>query len=97
MKAILLCTCFVLISFIGRSQQQNPFVTGFEKSIQSNVLNEERKVWIHLPKSGSGKKTMDERYPVIYLLDGNENFNDVVSQTEFMASAGVMPPTSRHD
>lgn len=77
-----------------KAQENNLFTTGFEKSVPSKILDEQRKVWIHIPNSNGGdENNSKERYPVIYLLDGNENFNSVVSITEFMSSAGLCPPT----
>lgn len=38
------------------------------------------------------RKYRNEPYPVIYLLDGDENFNDIVSITEFMSKTGLCPP-----
>ena len=42
-------------------------------------MGQERKVWIHIPNSNGGNKIKDKgHYPVIYLLDGSENFNTVI-------------------
>ena len=85
-------TCF-LCFFCAKAQENSPFTVGFEKSTTSKILNEQRKVWIHTPNSNSGKeKTGKNLYPVIYLLDGDANFNHIVSTTEFMSSAGLCPP-----
>jgi hypothetical protein len=83
---------FLLISSYSAIAQENkPFTIGFEKSFVSKILNQERKVWIHIPNSNGGN-TGNEPYPVIYLLDGDENFNDIVSITEFMSKTGLCPP-----
>lgn len=44
---------------------------GFKDSIQSNVLNENRKFIIKLPR---GYNDSDKSYPVLYRLDGNLDF-----------------------
>lgn len=62
-----------------------------KKTSASKILNQERKVWIHIPNSKGGN-TAKGHYPVIYLLDGDENFNDIVSITEFMSKTGLCPP-----
>src|ERR1700712_1069969 len=85
------CMCFVAILFFSfgvKAQQNNPFISGFETTIFSQTLGVRRTVWIHLPKSNG----VNERCPVIYLLDGDANFNDIVSITEFMSNAGLCPP-----
>jgi len=89
-------TCFysfiLLLSFLcAKAQENKPFTVGFEKSFASKILNEERKVWIHIPNSYGGN-TAKGHYPVIYLLDGDENFNDIVTITEFMSKTGLCPP-----
>lgn len=88
MKAFFYLFAFLLFSAGVKAQQSNPFNTGFEKTISSKILGEQRKVWVHIPNSATGK----EHYPVIYVLDGDGNFNDIVSITEFMSNAGLCPP-----
>jgi len=83
----------LLFSFCVQAQESNPFTIGFEKSSPSKILGEQRKVWIHIPNSKEGNdNTGKGRYPVIYLLDGDANFNTIVSITEFMSNAGLCPP-----
>ena len=83
----------LLFSFCVKAQENCPFTTGFEKISASKILGEQRKVWIHIPYSHAGNdKTGKGHYPVIYLLDGEANFNNVVSITEFMSNAGLCPP-----
>ena len=82
--------CFPFCVF---AQQRNPFISGFEKTMPSKTLGAERTVWIHLPNVFTGNQDRaKEHYPVIYLLDGDANFNDLVSMTEFMSNAGLCPP-----
>lgn len=93
MRILLYFFSILLFSFHARAQENNNFTTGFEKSEPSKILGEQRKVWIHIPNSnGENKGLGKERYPVIYLLDGDANFNHVVSITEFMSEAGLCPP-----
>ena len=93
MKIFFCSFTILLFPFCAKAQENNPFTTGFEKSFTSIILSEHRKVWIHIPNStGGNDNTGKGRYPVIYLLDGDANFNDVVSITEFMSNAGLCPP-----
>lgn len=39
--------------------------------ITSKILNEQRSLWIYTP---AGYQTAQERYPVLYLLDPDQNF-----------------------
>ncbi len=93
MKTFLYSFALLLFSFCAQAQENNPFTTGFEKSSPSKILGEQRKVWIHIPNSNDGNVNIGKGcYPVIYLLDGDANFNTVVSITEFMSNAGLCPP-----
>jgi len=93
MKTFFYSFTLLLFSFCAKAQENNSFTVGFEKSFPSKILGEERKVWIHIPKSNGGNENTGKgRYPVVYLLDGDANFNDIVSITEFMSNAGLCPP-----
>lgn len=93
MKTFFYSFALMLLSFCMKAQENSPFTTGFEETIPSKILGQERKVWIHIPKSNGGDKIKDRgHYPVIYLLDGSENFNTVVSITEHMAESNLCPP-----
>ncbi|SDG22071.1 hypothetical protein SAMN04488121_103862 [Chitinophaga filiformis] len=93
MKSFVCSITFLLISFYVNAQETNAFTTGFEETVHSKILGQERKVWIHIPNSNGGNKIKDRgNYPVIYLLDGSENFNTVVSITEHMTESGLCPP-----
>ncbi|KUJ62005.1 hypothetical protein AR687_10645 [Flavobacteriaceae bacterium CRH] len=93
MKTLFYSFAFLLLSFCVKAQENSPFITGFEETISSKILGQERKVWIHIPKSNGGNKIKDRgRYPVIYVLDGSENFNTVVSITEHMSESSLCPP-----
>lgn len=53
---------------IGYSQDVN-FKVGVKDSIQSKILNENRKLIVSLP---GDYRTADKSYPILYLLDGSE-------------------------
>jgi predicted alpha/beta superfamily hydrolase len=90
---LVLCFFLLLISLSSHAQENSPFVTGFEEKIRSKILAQERKIWIHIPNSNGGNKIKNKgKYPVIYVLDGDDNFNSVVSITEHMEGSGLCPP-----
>ena len=92
MKTCIYCISILFFSFCARAQQSSPFISGFEKTMPSVISGAQRTVWIHIPNSDAGNKNAAAHYPVIYLLDGDANFNSVVSITEFMSNAGLCPP-----
>ncbi len=65
---------FLLLPLILRSQED--ICIGKELALYSTVLQEERSYWIHLPEHYN----MDtkQRYPVVYLLDGDSFFHSLV-------------------
>lgn len=93
MKTFFYSVAFFILTYCMQAQENSPFTTGFEETISSKILGQERKVSIHIPNSNGGNKIKDRgNYPVIYLLDGSENFNTVVSITEHMAESNLCPP-----
>lgn len=93
MKSFSCSVLFLLFSLCIHAQETSPFNTGSEQTLSSKIMGQERKVWIHIPNSNGGNKIKDKgRYPVIYLLDGSENFNTVVSITEHMSESSLCPP-----
>jgi len=93
MKIFFYSFTLFFFSICTKAQESNSFTVGFEKQIPSKILGDERKVWIHIPKiNGGNENTGKGPFQVIYLLDGDANFNDIVSITEFMSNAGLCPP-----
>ncbi|XOV93328.1 MAG: alpha/beta hydrolase-fold protein [Bacteroidota bacterium] len=77
----------ILISTFGIAQSQNQITIGLVDSIYSDVLKEQRKVFIYLPEKIDSSKT--SKYPVIYLLDGSVYFTSISSIVQQMSSFGA--------
>ena len=56
--------------FIGNGQNTDQFVIGIADSIYSEVLDENRRVLVHLPYNINDTIASRKKYPVLYLLDG---------------------------
>jgi predicted alpha/beta superfamily hydrolase len=56
----------------------NQIVIGKIDSVYSGILKEKRKLWIYTPDMTSGNQDPSQRYPVLYLLDGDAHFVSVV-------------------
>ncbi|KAB1159982.1 alpha/beta hydrolase [Tenacibaculum aiptasiae] len=85
--AFLLCCCIYTVT------GQN-ITIGKISSIHSKILNEERELWIHLPK-GYGyhnSASEKERYPVVYLLDGNSHFYSLVGILQHLSIINTICP-----
>jgi predicted alpha/beta superfamily hydrolase/TolA-binding protein len=93
MKLFYCSILYLLFSFHVHAQENNRFTIGYSEKISSKILGEDREILIHIPNSNGGSKIKDRgHYPVIYLLDGEENFNSVVSITEHMEETSLCPP-----
>jgi len=57
--------------------------------IHSNVLNEDRVIWVRMPAAAQGKK---ESYPVLYITDAGGNINEIGVTIDFLADTKFMPP-----
>jgi predicted alpha/beta superfamily hydrolase len=57
--------------------------------VHSNVLNEDRVIWVRMPAAAKGNK---ESYAVLYMTDGGTNVNEIGGTIDFLADANFMPP-----
>jgi len=72
MKKILISIALLFFYVTGNAQEPRQLTIGFSEKIPSAILKAERTIWIHLPE---GYKAADaEIYPVIYVLDGEDQF-----------------------
>lgn len=87
MRKLRLLTLFSIIAFNTQAQSDNRIVIGKIDSVYSKILNEPRKVWIYKPGMTSGNLNPDQRYPVLYLLDGDAHFASVVGLVQQLSQA----------
>lgn len=70
----LVYSLLVFICLQCNAQSSNAITIGNADSIYSNILHEKRKVWVSMPDTTSPDGIFyPQRYPVVYLLDGDEN------------------------
>ncbi|KMQ63232.1 hypothetical protein ACM46_13945 [Chryseobacterium angstadtii] len=79
----LLLNLFLLLSLSGKAQEK--ISIGEKKNLSSAILNENREIWIHLPKTYNDSSIHPAKYPVIYLLDGEINFESYAGMSDFLA------------
>ena len=75
-------------------QHNNDIVIGKIDSINSNILDEQRKIWIYSPDGGIDGLFEKQKHPVVYLLDGNAHFYSVVGITRQLSAMNgntIMP------
>src|SRR4030095_9439754 len=78
MKNIIVIILLVMASSGSHAQTDNKIVIGKIDSVYSTLLKEQRKVWVYLPNMKAGMQNPGQRYPVVYLLDGDGHFESVV-------------------
>lgn len=78
---------FSLFSFIFLISlfAQEKITVGSKYQIFSNTLQENREYWIHLPTSYNDTSTQPAKYPVLYLLDGEMQFQYLVAIQEALS------------
>lgn len=69
------CLVANLVFAQGKEDNQN-IVIGKTDSVQSKILGETRKIWVHVPDGAN------QKYPVVYVLDGDGHFSSVVGMTQ---------------
>lgn len=80
MKKLTFTVLAAFFSLCAFAQKDNQVTIGTIDSIQSKILKEQRKIWIYLPNSGQADSK--QRYPVVYLLDGDAHFYSVVGMIQ---------------
>lgn len=60
----------------------NRIFMGKTDSVKSKILNEKRSVWIYLPQGYDTQGSAKQRYPVVYLLDGDGHFASVTGMIQ---------------
>jgi uncharacterized protein len=86
-KMILVFALFLGSSFITMAGD-NKYVIGEKMSFNSQVLDEERGIIVYTPKTYD---LINQSYPVMYLLDGDEHFHHASGITKFLAENGIIP------
>jgi enterochelin esterase-like enzyme len=82
MKNSIAFILIVIISLGSRTQIDNKIVIGKIDSVFSTILKEQRKVWVYTPNMKPGMQNPGQRYPVVYLLDGDGHFESVVGMIQ---------------
>lgn len=67
-------------------QTNNDITIGKIETIESKILNEQRKVLVYVPENATNPKYNEKSYPVVYLLDGDAHFYSVVGMIRQLSS-----------
>jgi len=84
-----LCAVVATIAVSVGAQAREPVVIGEVRRLRSSILNEDRTYEVHLPR---GYEVSGERYPVLFVLDGQSHFTHVVGSASYLMDQGEIPP-----
>jgi predicted alpha/beta superfamily hydrolase len=71
------------------AQTDNRITVGTIDSVKSEILNETRKIWVYTPPRTPNNA--NQKYPVMYLLDGNRFFVSTVGMVQQLSGTDVLP------
>lgn len=77
----LILSLFVLSIFFPIHGQED-VVIGKIETIESKILDENRRLMIYLPNDISNPANANKKYPVVYVLDGDAHFTSVVGMIQ---------------
>lgn len=88
MRTVLYLIITLVLQQTGSAQSNYLYQIGKKDSVFSNILNESRDIYVQLPYSYTENSI--EKYPVVYILDGDVLLPTVVNVHDFY-SGGFMP------
>jgi uncharacterized protein len=74
----------------GTQHAENQISIGVSDSVFSNILNEQRQIWVYVP--GGATHPAAKKYPVVYLLDGNAHFHSVTGMIHQLSTINTVCP-----
>jgi predicted alpha/beta superfamily hydrolase len=91
MKKFFLPFSLLFLSFCVNAQKNNKIEIGVMDSVYSKIVQEQRKILVHIPNNGQNNVYSKQRYPVVYLLDGDAHFNSVVGMIDYLSANSLCP------
>jgi predicted alpha/beta superfamily hydrolase len=89
MRRVKLCLLLSVLApaAVNAQQVNNGMITiGRVDSIASTTLKEYRKLWVYTPPSYRDTTYLPQRYPVLYLLDGDAHFHSVTGLVHILGT-----------
>ena len=83
---------FLLLSLQSKAQNIELFnhISNEVITIPSKVLNQERQIYIHVPKRDPTNPS--KTFPVLYLLDGENHFHILSAYIDYLSHYEIIPP-----
>ncbi|MBN1182425.1 MAG: hypothetical protein JXB49_09075 [Bacteroidales bacterium] len=84
----ILLTSILILPNALFGQANDRIITGEKHTIYSGIIGNEKDYWVHLPVNYNSSTN---KYPVLYITDGDEHFYLASGLTDFMSSQYVIP------
>ncbi len=78
----------LLLLPIPAQPDRDKMVVATRHVVHSDAIGEDRKVWVHLPRR---YESSEDRYPVLFLLDGDAHMLHTAGTAQFLARNELMP------
>jgi uncharacterized protein len=88
---LLFLTLSIAFSIVANAQTKDKIAIGHIDLVPSNILNEDRFIWIHVPEKNDSSIFSPKRYPVVYLLDGEAFFTSFVGLMQHLNLCRLSP------
>lgn len=82
MKRILPLMIAVAFFLNANAQENSKVIIGKTDTVYSKILGEQRKILVYVPNMQNANIDVTQRYPVVYLLDGDAHFESVVGMIQ---------------
>lgn len=90
-SSLLLAACGSLDNNQADKHSGDPIVIGRMDSLYSEILDETRNIWVHVPDEAAGAIYGKTTYPVLYLLDGPGHFHAVTGLLKDLGQNAIVP------
>jgi len=93
----IILTAFILVSCqnketaLSSEPGNEALLIGKIDSLHSEILDETRNIWVHVPDEATGAIFGETTYPVLYLLDGPGHFHAVTGMLKNLGDNGIVP------
>ncbi|MBY0574560.1 MAG: hypothetical protein K2P84_12845 [Undibacterium sp.] len=90
MKLLIATTAFLLsLMSLTVQAQSKDIKIGKIETIHSTILNQEKDLWIYVPNRDLSSLFDQGKYPVVYLLDGDEHFIPLMGMIQTLCSGDL--------
>ena len=75
----------------SQESPENQYVIGKLDSLHSDILDETRNIWVHVPGNMGTEIFSQVKYPVLYVLDGPDHFHALSGMLKQLSGNNIAP------